>query len=218
MGGLTVLGRVLHTQAGLLTRPQDAAPQCLRGKRGSEGNLGPCALWPEWEGAKSCRPRCGCPGDRQEIPQMDRSLGVRIAKTAHRKDTLVCLLPGKEAPPGPENQTPQLAPTQLGEDPTVRASRSHPNPKIWEEGPPSSAGHWDKGASAVEPCTPLYPESSQAGGANWSPCARHHHTSPTTGPPRCIHSSPLLPGQLDGVGTARRTHLDNGLQCQLGLQ
>lgn len=38
VGGLTVLGRALHTQAGLLTRPQDAAPQCLRGKKGSEGN------------------------------------------------------------------------------------------------------------------------------------------------------------------------------------
>lgn len=32
-GGLTVLGRVLYTQALLLARPQDTALQCLQGKR-----------------------------------------------------------------------------------------------------------------------------------------------------------------------------------------
>lgn len=51
-GGLTVLGRVLHTQARLLTRPQDTALQRLWRKR--EGLWG---TWPGWEGEKRGMPR-----------------------------------------------------------------------------------------------------------------------------------------------------------------
>lgn len=50
-GGLTVLGRVLHTQARLLTRPQDTALQRLWQKRGLWGT------WPGWEGEKMRMPR-----------------------------------------------------------------------------------------------------------------------------------------------------------------
>lgn len=184
MGGRTVLGRVPHTQAGLLTRPQDAALKCLRGKRGSEGNLGPWALRPEGEGAKSCRPRCGCPGDRQESPQMDRSLGVRIAKTAPWRDMLVCLLPGKEAAPGPENQTPQPAPTQRGEDPLCAPAQVTLTLKSGRRDPHPPQGTGIREPQQLSPAHPSTLSPVRLGAAN---CAPHHHTSPTTGPPHLSH-------------------------------
>lgn len=204
-GGRTVLGRVPHAQAGLLTRPQG-----LWGERGSEGNL-----WPEWEGAKFCRPRYGGPGDHQESPKWTEAWELESQKPPPGRTCASCRerrrLQGQRTKPHGRLQPRRVRiPLCVPAEVTLTLK--------------SGGGtHPPQGTEIREPqqLSPAHPSTLspvRLGAANWSPCAPHHHTSPSTGPRDAATPHRLLPEQLGRGSTALRTHLDNGLQCQLDLQ
>lgn len=132
---LTVLGRVLHTKGCFQARPQDAALQCLWGKR--EG------LWGTW-----------VPGlGGQEQSPVTRE--VRALETVRKPPTWreacelacpteghFCVLPAGEGGPietqrtkphspltNPNRATQSVGVSNLG---SHGASRGHLNPQIWE--------------------------------------------------------------------------------------
>lgn len=103
----------------------------------------------------------------------------------------------------------------MGEDPTVPALVT-PTLKPGSRDPPPGTGHGDKGTTAVESHSRLYPQPGPSG--KLGPlCTPSPHLSPPDAPaPHPLLLGPRSPA-LDGVGRAPKTHLDKGLQRRLGL-
>lgn len=131
-GGLGILGRVLHVQALLLARPQDAALQCLQGKK--EGLRGTWDLGLPGVGGretKSCRTkqRCGCPGDPRETPKWKEAWELESQK-AQWEDTLCAPCPGKEAPSGAREANQSPRPTHRPPRAAQSVGGSNPAPTL----------------------------------------------------------------------------------------
>ena len=123
-GGLGILGPVLHVQALLLARPQDAALRCLQGKRESlRGDLGPWAPWHGWERNKVLphQTKMWVPRRPSGNPQREGSLGDRIAKSPMGRYS-VCPLPREGGPLGGQRSKPK---------PTAHSQTSQGSTERW---------------------------------------------------------------------------------------
>lgn len=68
-----------------------------RGREALKGTWDPGLPGLGGRGTMSCFPRCGCPGDPQEVPQTEGNLGVRMANSPMGRHS-VCPLPRGRRP------------------------------------------------------------------------------------------------------------------------